>query len=206
MWGVLHATTSGRTGQADEVEVDWDLTALQWDDVRVRHVPLDGQLSPEAVGPGGEVTVTAECNLQQLSDPIHDHEVHWALVEEGTFPGWEGLPEGLSFSAVDQGTVPVPGPDAEDAYIWEVIFEAPAEPGEYEFVAICAPVDLESYPHCDIGTYGPADLTLEVDEDIPVDEPEDEPEEEEEEEEEEDEPEVRTPAPTPVTGEPVLTG
>lgn len=193
---------------AEAEEVNWDLTALHWDDVNVDHEALEGSLSPDVVAPGTEVTVTAECDLQRLSDPLHPHEVRWALVEPGEFPGWDGLPDGLEFTAVDQGTVTVPGPAEMDDngevitredveveegdFLWEVTFAAPEDAGDYEFVAICAPVDLESYPHCHIGTYGPADLTLEVDDELPPEVP--------------DEPETVTPPAPPVVGEPELTG
>jgi hypothetical protein len=179
-----------------EVPVEWDLTELDWDAVDVDHTPLEGNISPDAVAPGGEVTVTGECNLQQISDPSHAHEVRWALVEPGEFPGWEGLPEGLSFTAVEEGRVDVPGLDADDPFNWEFTFDAPAEAGEYSIVAICAPVDLAAYPHCWIGTYGASDLTFEVDEEVPP----------VEEEEDDDEVVETTPAAMPVAGTPSFTG
>lgn len=190
---------------ADEVQVDWDLTELDWNGVDVDHTPLEGSITPDAIAPGGTVTVTGECNLQSISDPEHDHEVRWALIESGTFPGWEGLPEGLQFPAVDEGSVEVPGLDDENPFQWEFSFEAPEDGGDYSIVAICSPIDLASYPHCWIGTYGPDDLTFEVDEELPPEEPEEEDEEEEVEEEEEED-EDAPPAAQPVTGAPSFTG
>jgi hypothetical protein len=203
------AVTMAVPAGADEVQVDWDLTELDWDSVDVDHTPLEGSMSPDAVAPGGEVTVTGECNLQRISDPSHPHEIRWALVEPGAFPGWEGLPEGLSFPAVDEGRVDVPGLDAENSFNWEFTFEAPAEGGDYSIVAVCVPKDLAAYQHCWVGTYGPSDLTFEVDEDLPpVDEGDDEeePETPEEEEEEDDEAPDTTPAAEPVGGTPSFTG
>lgn len=189
---------------ADEVQVDWDLTELDWDSVQVDHTPLEGSISPEAVAPGGTVTVTGECNLQNISDPSHAHEVRWALVEPGAFPGWDGLPEGLSFPAMDEGSVDVPGLDTETPFQWEFSFEAPAEAGDYSIVAICAPIDLAAYNHCWIGTYGPDDLVFEVDDELPPETTTTTPTTVPEEEDDEETP--TAPPAEPVTGKPGFTG
>lgn len=152
---------AGPSGAQDEGTVDWDYSELNWGD-GVELQELDGTISPTVAEPGDEITVAGDCN--GLSDPHHPHEVRWALIEEGTFPGWQELTEGdhiLQFDAIVQGDEVMP--HDEDGFEWQVTFEAPAVGGSFEFVSICVPQDPANYRDCHIGAFGPEGLTLEID-------------------------------------------
>lgn len=150
---------AGPTGAQESGPVVWDYSELDWEG-GVELLELDGTLSPQVVEPGDEVTVTGDCN--DLSNPEHPHELRWALLREGAFPGWEGLAGGdhvLEFDSVLHGTMDMPFD--EDGFEWSVSFNAPALEGDFRFAAICVPQEPGDFPFCDIGAFHRG-LTLEI--------------------------------------------
>ena len=89
---------------------------------------LDATLSPDPVAPGGEVTVTPVDPC-----PIAAPVAAPAGLVVGTLEWIVTTPDPDDESdVVDDGDAPI----TSDG-LWEVVFNAPAEPGDYEFYGFC---------------------------------------------------------------------